>query len=115
MDDNNNNLLDRLDFIEFKQNLIFLKPPQHSAQIFYELNLEDFLNIRDFTNEYKIKIERDFTNEYKIKIENNDITSLYDFEKKLINIWQPAKSYPLSATLIAKILLGKNLYNKLIS
>ena len=55
MDDNNNNLLDRLDFLEFKQNLIFLKPPQHSAQIFYELSLEDFLNIRDFTNEYKIK------------------------------------------------------------
>ena len=101
MDDNNNNLLDRLDFLEFKQNLIFLKPPQHSAQIFYELSLEDFLNIRDFTNEYKIKIE------------NNDITSLSDFEKKLINIWQPAKSYPLSATLIAKILFGKNLYNKL--
>ena len=103
MDDNNNNLLDRLDFLEFKQNLIFLKPPQHSAQIFYELSLEDFLNIRDFTNEYKIKIE------------NNDITSLSDFEKKLINIWQPAKSYPLSETLIAKILFGKNLYNKLIS
>ena len=103
MDDNNNNLLDRLDFLEFKQNLIFLKPPQHSAQIFYELSLEDFLNIRDFTNEYKIKIE------------NNDITSLSDFEKKLINIWQPAKPYPLSATLIAKILFGKNLYNKLIS
>ena len=103
MDDNNNNLLDRLDFLEFKQNLIFLKPPQHSAQIFYELSLEDFLNIRDFTNEYKIKIE------------NNDITSLSDFEKKLINVWQPAKSYPLAATLIAKILFGKNLYNKLIS
>ena len=51
MDDNNNNLLDRLDFLEFKQNLIFLKPPQHSAQIFYELSLEDFLNIRDFQEE----------------------------------------------------------------
>ncbi|WP_455539967.1 hypothetical protein [Terrisporobacter sp.] len=103
MKDNNNNLLDRLDFIEFKQNLIFLKPPQHSAQIFYELNLDDFLKIRDLANKYKVKIE------------SNDITSLPDFEKKLIDVWQPAKYYPLSASLIAKILMGKNLYNRLIS
>ena len=103
MSDNNKNLLDRLDFIEFKENLIFLKPPQHSAQLFYELTLEDFLKIRGFTNEYIMKIE------------NNENVSLSDFEKKLIDIWQPAKSYPLSATLIAKILFGKNLYNKLIS
>lgn len=103
MSDNNKNLLDRLDFIEFKENLIFLKPPQHSAQLFYELTLEDFLKIRGFTNEYIMKIE------------NNENVSLSDFEKKLIDIWQPAKSYPLSASLIARILMGNFLYNKLIS
>ena len=103
MSDNNKNLLDRLDFIEFKENLIFLKPPQHSAQLFYELTLEDFLKIRVFTNEYIMKIE------------NNENVSLSDFEKKLIDIWQPAKSYPLSASLIARILMGNFLYNKLIS
>ena len=103
MDVNNKNLFDQLDFLEFRQNIIFLKPPQHSTQLFYELTLEDYLRIRDFTKSYIIKIE------------NKENTSLNDFEKKLIDIWPPAKSYPLSATLIAKILLGRNLYNKLIS
>ena len=103
MDVNNKNLFDQLDFLEFRQNIIFLKPPQHSTQLFYELTLEDYLRIRDFTKSYIIKIE------------NKENTSLNDFEKKLIDIWPPAKSYPLSATLIAKILFGKNLYNKLIS
>lgn len=102
MDENNKNLIDRLDFIEFKQNIIFLKPPQHSTQLFYDLTLEDFLKIRDFTNEYSSKIE------------NSEITSLSDFEKKLTDIWQPARSYTLSASLIARVLMGKNLYDKLI-
>ena len=103
MDENNKNLVNRLDFIEFKQNIIFLKPPQHSTQLFYDLTLEDFLKIRDFTKEYSLIVESD------------ELASLSDFEKKLINIWQPAKSYPLSASLIARVLMGKNLYAKLIS
>ena len=103
MDEINKNLLDRLDFIEFKQNIIFLKPPQHSTQLFYELTLEYFLKIRDFTNSYIIKVQ------------NNENTSLSDCEKKLIDIWPPVKSYPLSAALIAKILMGSALYNKLVS
>ncbi|MEW9077410.1 hypothetical protein [Terrisporobacter glycolicus] len=103
MSENIKNLVDRLDFIEFKQNIIFLKPPQHSTQLFYELTLEDFLKIRDFTKGYSLKIE------------NEEFVSLSDFEKKLIDIWQPAKSYPLSASLIARILMEKNLYVRLIS
>ena len=103
MDENNKNLLNRLDFLEFKQNIILLKPPQHSAQLFYQITLEDFIKIRDFTNLYIIKIE------------NKEFTSLNDFEKNLINIWPPAKSYPPSASLIAKILMGNLLYSKLIS
>lgn len=103
MDENNKNLVDRLDFIEFRQNIIFLKPPQHSTQLFYDLTLEDFLKIRDFTKEYSLKIK------------SNEFISLSDFEKKLIDIWQPAKSYPLSASLIAQVLMGRNLYAKLIS
>lgn len=103
MSENNKNLVDRLDFIEFKQNIIFLKPPQHSTQLFYELTLEDFLKIKDFTKEYSLRIE------------NDEFISFGDFEKKLIDIWQPAKSYPLSASLIARVLMGKNLYSRLIS
>ena len=74
MDVNNKNLFDQLDFLEFRQNIIFLKPPQHSTQLFYELTLEDYLRIRDFTKSYIIKIE------------NKENTSLNDFEKKLISI-----------------------------
>lgn len=103
MEDNYKKLLDRLDFIEFKQNIIFLKPPNHNVQIFYQLSLEDFLKIKDFTKSYIIKME------------NNEDVSLSDFEKKIINIWQPAKSYPLAASLICKVLMGSSLYNKLIS
>lgn len=103
MDENNKNTVNRLDFIEFKQNIIFLKPPQHSTQLFYDLTLEDFLKIKEFTKEYSLKIE------------NNEIYSLSDFEKKLIDIWQPSKSYPLSASLIARVLMGKDLYAKLVS
>ena len=102
MDVNNKNLFDQLDFLEFRQNIIFLKPPQHSTQLFYELTLEDYLRIRDFTKSYIIKIE------------NKENTSLNDFEKKLIDICPPAKSYPLSASLIAKILMGNDLYSKLV-
>lgn len=103
MNETNNNLIDRLDFLEFKQNIIFLKPPQHSIQLFYDLTLEDFLKIRDFTREYSLKIQ------------NNELTSLNDFEKKLVDIWPPTKSYTLSASLIARILMGKDLYSKLIT
>ena len=102
MDVNNKNLFDQLDFLEFRQNIIFLKHHQHSTQLFYELTLEDYLRIRDFTKSYIIKIE------------NKENTSLNDFEKKLIDIWPPAKSYPLSASLIAKILMGNDLYSKLV-
>ena len=42
-------IYDRLDFIEFKQNLILLKQPQHKASVFYKLTLDDFLKIRDLT------------------------------------------------------------------
>lgn len=101
MDENNRNLVDRLDFIEFKQNIIFLKPPQHSTQLFYDLTLEDFLKIRNFTKEYLLRVE------------NDEVFSLNDFEKKLIDIWPSAKTYPLSASLIARVLMGKNLYSKL--
>lgn len=102
MDEKSNYLINRLDFLEFRQNLIFLKPPQHSTQLFYELELEDFLKIKEFTKEFSTRIE------------NGESLTFNDFEKKLIEIWKPAKSYPLSAALIAKSLLNKDLYSKFI-
>lgn len=93
----------RLDLLEFKQNIIILKPPHHSTQLFYDLTLEDFLKIRNFVNEFSIKMR------------NDESLSLDIFEKRLVEIWQPIKSYPLSATLIAKVLMEKDLYQKLFS
>lgn len=100
MDEKSNYIVNRLDFIEFRQNLIFLKPPQHSTQLFYELKLEDFLKIKEFTKEFSNKIKA------------GESLTLNDFEKKLIETWKPAKSYPLSANLIAKVLMEKDIYEK---
>ncbi|MEG0050909.1 MAG: hypothetical protein RR712_01920 [Terrisporobacter sp.] len=103
MDEKNNYLLDRLDFLEFKQSVLFLKPPQHRTQLFYDLSLEDFMKIKKYTAYYCTKINDD---------EN---VSLNDFSKGLIEIWAPAKSYPLSASLVAQSLMEEALYNKLLA
>lgn len=101
--DKNNYLIDRLDFIEFKQNILFLKPPQHRTQLFYELSIEDFFKIKNYTNDYCDKIR------------NNEDVSLNDFSKGLSEIWESAKSYPLSASLVAQSLMDKNVYEKLLT
>lgn len=103
MDENNKYLLDRLDYLEFRQSILFLKPPQHRTQFFYNLTLEDFLEIRRYVNKYALKIR------------NNEVFSLNDFSKGIIEIWEPAKSYPLSTSLIGESLLEKDLYDKLVS
>ncbi|HSQ90373.1 hypothetical protein [Romboutsia sp.] len=92
---------DRIDFLEFKQNILFLKQPQHKASVFYELTLEDFLKIRDFTSsiEEKISIGEKYT--------------INDYEKELFKIWAPIKSYPSSSTLVAKVLMSEDNFNSL--
>ena len=102
MNDKNDYLLDRLDYLEFRQSLLFLKPPQHKAHFFYELTLEDFLSIKSYVNYYSDKIK------------NGENISLNDFSKGLTDIWPPAKSYPPAASLIAECLMKKDLFKKLI-
>lgn len=101
--DRNDSILDRLDYIEFKQRILFLKPPQHRTQLFYDLSVEDFLKIKNYTNAYCEKIK------------NNEKVSLNDFSKGLIETWEPAKSYPLSASLVAQSLMDKGLYDRLLT
>ncbi len=103
MGNDSKSLVDRLDFIEFRQNIFFLKPPHHNSNFFYDLTLQDFLKIREFAEEYSLKIK------------SNEPTSLSDFEKNLINIWQPTRSYPLLASLFARVLMDKDIYAKLIA
>ena len=94
-------IYDKIDFLEFKQNIILLKQPQHKASVFYDLSLEDFLRIRDFTKEIEEKIST-----------GNKIT-IDDYERGLFELWSPTRSYPVSSTLIAKILMSEENYNSL--
>lgn len=96
-------IYDRLDFIEFKQNLILLKQPQHKASVFYKLTLDDLLKIRDLTIEFENQIKSG------IKL------SISDYENKLFEICPIIKSYPTSSTLIAKILMSEDIFNSLFS
>ncbi|MCH1961213.1 MULTISPECIES: hypothetical protein [Romboutsia] len=92
---------DRLDFIEFKQNILLLKQPQHKASIFYDLTLDDFLKIKSLA----AKVSDIMTRGEKYTI--------YDFEKELFVIWPPIKSYPSSSTLVAKALMDTQYFDQL--
>ena len=94
-------IYDRIDFLEFKQNILFLKQPQHSASIFYDLTLDDFLKIRDFTS----LVEQ--------KIDDGEKYTANDYEKGLFEIWAPIKNYPSSSTLVAKSLMSEDKFNSL--
>lgn len=92
---------DRLDFLEFKQNILLLKQPQHKASVFHELKLEDFLKIRDFSAEIEEKILSG------IKV------TISDYEKELFIIWPPIKMYPSASTLVAKALMSEDNFSTL--
>lgn len=94
-------IYDKIDFLEFKQNILFLKQPQHKASIFQELTLDDFLKIRDFTNSVEDKI---------LNGEQYDIDK---YEKELFEIWPPVRSLPSSSVLVAKALMCEDIFNSL--
>ena len=96
-------IYDRLDFIEFKQNLILLKQPQHKASVFYKLTLDDFIKIRDLTFEFESQIKSGIT------------SSISYYESKLFEICPLIKSYPSSSTLIAKVLMSEDIFTTLFS
>lgn len=94
---------DRLDFLEFKQNVLLLKNPQHKVSIFWELPLDYFILIRDFT----ISVEE--------CLSNGEVYTINDYEKELYKIWPPVKSYPSASTLVAKALMEKDNFDCLFS
>lgn len=94
-------IYDRIDFLEFKQDILFLKHPQHKASIFSKLTLDDFLNIRKFTDNV----------EYKIA--NGEEYDINRYENELFDIWSLVKSFPSSSTLIAKVLMNEDNFNSL--
>lgn len=96
-----NNLLSRIEFIEFKQKILLLKNPSHKVSIFAELELYDFLSIKDYVKNFEFRLE----NEYKLDFK--------DFELGLYKLFPNLKRYPDSAVLICKILMNLSNYNKL--
>jgi hypothetical protein len=96
-------IYDRMEFLEFKQSILYLKQPQHKATIFNELSLESFLEIRDMTKDFSQNIE------------NGQIFNIKDYEAKLFEIWPQIKSYPSSSNLVAKALMKNEIYTSLFS
>lgn len=94
-------LRDRIDFIEFKQNILFLKPPHLKASVFAQLSLDEFIKIRELTYMYSYRIE------------NNERLTISDYEKELLKICSPLRSYPSYSTLIAKAIMNEDTFNKL--
>ena len=94
-------IYDRLEFIEFKQNILLLKQPQHKASVFAQLTLYEFLKIRDYTQEIGLKIKL------------GEVLAISDYEKNLYEICPILKSYSSSATLVAKALLNQDDFDSL--
>ena len=94
-------IYDKIEYIEFKQNILLLKQPQHRASIFYNLNLDDFIKIRDFTEKFSSRVS------------NNEKLTISDYEKELFKIWPPIKTYPSSSTLVAKALMKDDVFDLL--
>ena len=68
-------IYDRLEFIEFKQNILLLKQPQHKASVFAQITLDEFLKIRDYTQEIGLKIKL------------GEVLIISDYEKNLYEIF----------------------------
>lgn len=96
-------LNDRLDFIEFKQKLLFFKQPNHKAAEFANLSIMQFLDIKKFVYEFENYI-----------LDGNSV-NLKDFEVSLFKVCPSVKTYPNAANLIAKILMNRENYDVLFS
>lgn len=94
-------IYDRMEFLEFKQNILFLKQPQHKASEFFELTFKDFLDMKNFTKLFEERVY------------NGEVLTIDNYEKELFDICPNIKSYPSSSTLIAKVLMNENIFNSL--
>ena len=94
-------IYDKLEFIEFKQNILLLKQPQHKASVFAQLTLDDFLKIRDYTQQIGLKIHR------------GEVLTISEYEENLYEICPILKTYTSSSTLVAKALLNQDDFDSL--
>ena len=75
MENNSYSVLDRLDYLEFRQNLLILKEPCHKAIVFFDLDIGIYLEMKEKSKEFCEKIS------------NGQNLNLLDYEKLLISIW----------------------------
>ncbi|GAA0101900.1 hypothetical protein [Paraclostridium bifermentans] len=94
-------LLSRVEFIEFKQQVLLLKHPSHKATVFAELTLYEFLSIRDYVENFEYYLENGHKFDFK------------SFESGLYDLIPKLKAYPESSVLISKILMNISNFNKL--
>ena len=94
-------LLSRVEFIEFKQQVLLLKHPSHKATVFAELTLYEFLSIRDYVENFEYYLENGHKFDFK------------SFESGLYDLIPKLKAYPESSVLISRILMNISNLNKL--
>ncbi|MDU3802686.1 hypothetical protein [Paraclostridium bifermentans] len=94
-------LLSRVEFIEFKQQVLLLKHPSHKATVFAELTLYEFLSIRNYVENFEYYLENGHKFDFK------------SFESGLYDLIPKLKAYPESSVLISKILMNISNFNKL--
>lgn len=93
----------RLDYLEFRQNLLILKEPCHKISLFFDLDINTYINMKVFSNEFSQKVK------------NGHPLNIQDYEKSLIKIWPEITTYPSSYIIIAKSLLPKEILNTIIN
>ncbi|GAA0710742.1 hypothetical protein GCM10008904_22640 [Paraclostridium ghonii] len=98
-----NDLTSRLDFIEFKQQILLLKHPSHKATVFAELSLYDFLSIKKYVSNFEYFLDNGYNFDFK------------SFESGLYELNPQLKNYPESSVLISKVLMSLSNFNKLFS
>lgn len=99
MENNLYSLSDRIDYLEFRQNIFILKQPCHKATVFFDLDMDIYLKIKQKTNEFAEKLKC------------GEALKLCDYEKLIISVWPNISNYPSACPLIAKVLLDKDLFN----
>ena len=95
MENNSYTTSDRLDYLEFRQNLLILKQPCHKATVFFDLTIDIYLKMKEKSEEFSENVK------------NGKNLKLLDYEKMIIN-------YPSSCSLIAKSLLDKDVFQSIV-
>ena len=102
LENNSYTTSDRLDYLEFRQNLLILKQPCHKATVFFDLTIDIYLKMKEKSEEISENVK------------NGKNLKLLDYEKMIINIWPNISNYPSSCSLIAKSLLDKDVFQSIV-